>query len=112
MQVLDNEAHQPGLRADHAAGALYDLVAVPAGVEAPVNTWNRVWIRVVGSRYTFFLNGVMTADLDLTSDEGRALIAASKFAKYPEFGDTLDGPIVLQDHGGPVAFRNILLRRL
>lgn len=112
MQVLDNAAHEPKLTADHAAGALYDLVDAPEGLEAPANTWNRVFIRVVGTRYTLALNGMVTADLDLGSEEGRALIAASKFAKYPGFGYVFDGPVVLQAHGDPVAYRHILIRRL
>lgn len=112
MQVLDNEAHEPKLTADHAAGALYDLVDVPEGVEALTGSWNRVFIRVVGTRYTLVLNGLVTADLDLASEGGRALIAASKFAKYPEFGHILNGPVVLQAHGDPVSYRNILIRRL
>lgn len=112
MQILDPGAGDAAIKAEHAAGALYDLVPVPdkAGVEH--RAWNRAWIRVVGTRYTFALNGVVTADLDLAGEEGRALIARSKFSKYPEFGVMESGFIVLQDHGDSVAFRNILLRRL
>lgn len=112
MQVVDNEGHDPKLKAKHLAGALYDLVDVPEGVEAPTNRWNRAYIRVVGTHYTLALNGTVTADLDLAGKEGRALIAASKFAKYPKFGHILVGPIVLQAHGDPVSYRHILIRRL
>lgn len=112
MQVLDDIGYQPKQSADHSAGALYDLVDVPDGVEASADTWHRVFIRVVGTRYTLVLNDTVTADLDLASEKGRALIAASKFGKYPKFGHILDGLIVLQAHGDPVSYRNVRVRRL
>lgn len=110
MQILDDEAFQPDLKAKNASGALYDLVPVPDGVESVIGEWNTVRIVVEGSRYRFWLNGVQTADLDLESPEGRSLIAASKFAKYPGFGQEARGHIVLQDHGAKVEFRHILIR--
>ncbi|MEZ5276765.1 MAG: DUF1080 domain-containing protein [Opitutaceae bacterium] len=111
MQIYD-PVDASKVKRVHAAGALYDLVPVPDGLELRHLDWNRVWIRVVGTRYTFALNGVVTADLDLAGEEGRALVAGSKFAKYPEFGVAASGHVVLQDHGDAVAFRRILLRRL
>jgi len=112
MQILDDEAHQPGLKPQNASGALYDLVPVPDSVSSVVGAWNTVRIVVQGSRYRFWLNGVQTADLDLESREGRGLIAASKYARYPGFGREARGHIVLQDHGAKVEFRHILIRKL
>jgi hypothetical protein len=112
MQILDDEAHRPDLKPKNANGALYDLVPVPDGISSVIGEWNTVRIRVEGSRYRFWLNGVQTADLDLESLEGQRLIAASKFAKYPGFGKETRGHIVLQDHGAKVEFRQILIREL
>ncbi len=112
MQILDDEAFQPDLKLKNASGALYDLVPVPDGVRSVIGEWNTVRIVVQGSRYRFWLNGVQTADLDLESPEGRRLIAASKFARYPGFGRETRGHIVLQDHGAKVEFRHILIRGL
>ena len=39
-------------------------------------------------------------------------MAASKFAAMPLFGTFPSGVIGLQDHGEPVAFRNIKIRKL
>jgi len=38
-------------------------------------------------------------------------VAQSNFARYPAFGKAGKGHLCLQDHGGPVAFRNIKLRK-
>jgi len=112
MQILDDEAHRPDLKPKNANGSLYDLVPVPDGISSVSGEWNTVRILVEGSRYRFWLNGVQTADLDLKSPEGQKLIAASKFAKYPGFGQETRGHIVLQDHGDKVEFRHILIREL
>jgi len=39
-------------------------------------------------------------------------VAASKYKNIVGFGEWSDGHILLQEHGTPVAFRNIKLRKL
>ena len=38
--------------------------------------------------------------------------AKSKFKDVPGWGEKLKGPILLQDHGDEVAYRNIRIREL
>ena len=40
------------------------------------------------------------------------MVAASKFAKMEGYGVQRNGHIALQDHGTPVSYRNIRIRRL
>ena len=112
MQVLDNERHSDGQNPTHRAGSAYDLMASPDHVVKPVGEWNHASIRCQGSRVELRLNGVVTAAIDLASEEGRQVIAKSKFKDLPFFAKALKGKIVLQDHGDPVWFRNVKILRL
>lgn len=49
---------------------------------------------------------------ELATEEGKALIAKSKFKDLPFFAKAKKGKIVLQDHGDPVWFRNMKIRGL
>ena len=112
MQILDDEKHPNGKNPLTKAGSCYDLIAAPVGAVNKAMEWNDVHIIVKGSHYQFFLNGVKTADFDVESAEWKALIASSKFKKYPGFSENKQGFICLQDHADPVWFRNIKIREL
>lgn len=112
MQVLDDAGHPDGKIPSHRAGALYDLTVPPAGVAHPAGSWNHARLLVERGRLRQWLNGTLTADVPFGNDEWRTKVAGSKFAKMPLFGTFGSGVISLQDHGEPVAYRNIKLRRL
>ncbi len=112
MQILDNEGHSDGKIPTHRAGALYDITVPPANASHPAGSWNHARLRVEDGRIRQWLNGVPTADVPFGNDAWRAKVAASKFAKMPLFGTFPTGVIGLQDHGEPVAFRNVKLRVL
>jgi len=40
------------------------------------------------------------------------LVARSKFAEFEKFGMAVEAPILLQDHGNKVLFKNIKIREL
>lgn len=112
MQVLDDELHADGQVPSHRAGALYDLVVPPEDVVRPVGEWNEARIEVRGNRVRQWLNGHLTADVEIGSDDWNARLAASKFAEVPSFASAREGHIALQDHGDPVWYRDIRVRRL
>jgi hypothetical protein len=112
MQVLDDPAHQDGATPVHRAGALYDLVAAPEGVVRPAGEWNQVRIVVQGNRIQQWLNGQVTADIEMGSDEWNRVLAESKFHDMEGFAANRSGHIALQDHGDPVWYRNIRIRPL
>lgn len=112
MQILDDTAHRDGGSRLTSAGSNYALHPAPEGAVRPVGEWNEVRIVLRDRRVTHWLNGVMTADYTLGSPEWNALVAGSKFAAWPEYGQALSGHIGLQDHGNPVWFRDIRIRRL
>jgi hypothetical protein len=112
MQVLDDAAHRDGLSRLTAAGSNYGLHGVPEGIVRPAGEWNAVRIVVDGNHVEHWLNGVKVVEYELHSPEWKELVANSKFAQWPEYGQAAEGHIGLQDHGDRVAFRSIRIRVL
>lgn len=112
MQVLDNDGHSDGKIPSHRAGSLYDITVPPLAAAHPAGSWNHARLRVERGRIRQWLNGTLTADVSYGDEAWRQRVAASKFAAMPLFGTFPSGVIGLQDHGEPVAFRNIKIRKL
>ena len=88
------------------------MLLTPENIAKPVGQWNSARILARGPKIEMWLNGTRTASIDLSSNEGRKLIANSKFRDWPHFAKSPKGSIVLQDHGDPVWFRNLKIRPL
>lgn len=112
MQVLDNDGHADGKITTHRAGDLYDLIAADPETVLPPGEWNQVRIRIKDNHIEHWLNGVKVVSVERGGEQWNALVAASKFADMPRFGQSDEGYIVLQDHGDPVWYRNIRVRDL
>jgi hypothetical protein len=119
-QILDDDVHPDAKRGkdgDRTVASLYDLIPAAGTADHtkpihPVGEWNTARIIVNGTHAEHWLNGVKVLEYDRDSAQFRELIAASKFKVYPNFADMHDTVIDLQDHGFPVAFRNIKIREL
>lgn len=74
--------------------------------------WNTARIIVNNGHVEHWLNGNKVVAYDLWTPEWEALVKASKFSEYPDYGKTKNGHIGIQDHGQEVRFRNIKIRRL
>lgn len=112
MQVLDNDGHSDGKIPSHRAGSLYDMSVPPLSAAHPAGSWNHARLLVEKGRIRQWLNGTLTADVPFGNADWKKRVAASKFAGMPLFGTFPSGMIGLQDHGEPVAFRNIKIRKL
>ncbi len=112
MQVLDNDLHPDGANPMTSAGANYAMHAPPEDVTRPVGEWNTVRLRIQDGHVQHWLNGVPVVEYQLGSPEWEALLAKSKFTRWPGYGKTGRGHIALQDHGDPVWYRNIRVKRL
>ncbi|MCG8467970.1 MAG: DUF1080 domain-containing protein [Gemmatimonadetes bacterium] len=112
MQVLDNAGHRDGGDPLTSAGSNYGLYAPSADVTRPVGEWNEARIVRRGGRVEHWLNGIKLLEYELASAEWSSRVAASKFVEWPDYGIHHEGHIGLQDHGDPVWYRNIRIRRL
>ena len=112
MQVLDDDVHPDGKSQLTSAGAAYGLYPAPRGAVKPLGQWNAARILVDGAHVVHWLNGVKMADYVLGSADWLARVNQSKFVKWSEYGKAKQGYIGLQEHGNPVAFRNIKIKVL
>lgn len=112
MQILDNGCHPDNKFPKHRAGNLYDLIASPIESVKGPKEWNQV--RIISNRghLEFWLNGVKQLETTMFTPEWEAMIKESKFVKYPDFGKSRKGKIMLQEHGSRVWFRNIKIKEL
>ena len=116
FQILDDEHHPDaklGRAGDRTIGSLYDLIPAPKTKKVmPVGEWNHARILSQGKHVEFWLNGEKTVEFERGSAAFRDTVAQSKFKNIPNFGEWVDGHILLQEHGSVVSFRNIKLREL
>ena len=114
FQILDDARHPDaklGRDGNRTLGSLYDLLPAAASKRPnAIGQWNTARIVVQGSHVEHWLNGAKILEYERGSPEFRSQVAASKFSSVAGFSFWSDGHILLQEHGGEVAFRNLKIR--
>ncbi len=127
IQILDNDKG----RDPQKAGWLYQLyqptrpawvtqAEKAAGIEQkgpldatrPAGQWNQLYLRQTPQQSEVMMNGVSYYRFTKGNEDWNKRVAASKFAKFEQFGKPTKGHICLQDHSDLVSFRNIKIRVL
>lgn len=93
-------------------GAFYDVLPAESAVMMPPGIFNQSRLIVQANHVEHWLNGVKVLEYELGSDRVSTAIARSKFKDVKGFGAKFKTPILLQDHGAEVRFRNIKIRQL
>ena len=119
-QLLDDERHPDaklGAVGNRTLASLYDLI--PSYKQEPrfqrkIGDWNYGRIVVLPNNIIqHWLNGFKVLEYERGSNIYKALVARSKYEQWgDEFGMAESTPILLQDHGNTVYFKNLKIKEL
>lgn len=117
-QVLDDEKHpdaKMGSIGNRTLASLYDLIPSikHRNAKRSIGEWNKGMIIVYpNNRIEHWLNGVKVVEYQRGTPCFYALVARSKYEKWPNFGMASRGRILLQDHGNHVIYRSIKIKEI
>lgn len=97
----------------NSLASLYNIKASSADkkIKTVGKEWNSGRIVAVGKSLQHWLNGELVMEMEFDSKEWKEAVAKSKFKDNAKFARA-PGPILLQDHGDNVNYRNLRVRKL
>jgi hypothetical protein len=112
-QMIDDADGGDAGQPKRQTASFYDVLPpVDSKPLAKPNVWNSSRILIKGNHVEHYLNGAKVLTYELSSDEVKAGVAASKFKTAAKFGEKIQGHIMLTDHGDEAWFRNLRVREL
>jgi hypothetical protein len=109
VQVIDSAGKAKPDK--HDAGALYDMVAPTSNPMKPAGEWNSMIIACNGPFVSVLLNGVKVSETDFSkyTEVGKSPDGTKNKFKYAMANLPRKGYIGLQNHGGGLWYRNLML---
>ena len=112
-QIIDDKLGEDTRQANHLCGSLYDVLPPIESKKKmnPPGEWNTLLVVAEGKKVEHWMNGVKILEYTRGDKVFTDAVAKSKFSKtVPAFGTVEKGHILLQYHGGLVAFRNVKIK--
>jgi hypothetical protein len=110
-QMLDDSAF-PDLSRKNKTASWYSVLEAQGAEPKPAGEFNQSRIVVTGNHVEHWLNGVKVLEFELGTAATAEMIAKSNFKNVPGYAEKKRTPILLQDHGSAVWFRDIKIREL
>ena len=118
-QVLDDVKHPDaklGTVGNRTLASLYDIIPsnkLDPRFQRKIGEWNQGRIIVYPNNIVqHWLNGFKVIEYERKSNIFKVLVAHSKHAKWNGFGMQDKGPILFQEHGDSVFYKNIKIREI
>ncbi len=110
---LNDDIGNPRLP-QHTCGAIYDCLVPSKSMAKPPGEWNHVTITCKGPQINIVMNGEQIIDMNLDdwTEPGKNPDGTPNKFKTAYKDMPRRGHIGLQDHGDPVWYRNIRIKRL
>ncbi len=114
IEIQVSNSHGKPLSRGGTAGAVYDCLAPTENAVLPPGSWNRYRITCDDNRIVVQLNDrkVLEMDLDRWTETGKNPDGTPNKFTRPLKDFAREGYLGLQDHGRPVWYRNVRVKRL
>jgi hypothetical protein len=114
IEIQVTNSHGAAPSRGGTAGAVYDCLAPTSNTVKPAGQWNKCRITCKGSLIAVELNGekILEMDLDRWTETGKNPDGTTNKFTRPLKDFARTGYVGLQDHGRPVWYRSLRIKRL
>ena len=110
-QMLDDSSF-PGLSRKNLTASWYSVLEPHDAKPKPAGEFNQSRLIINGNHVEHWRNGSKVLEYDLGTAATATLISLSNFKNVPGYAEKKRTPILFQDHGSDVWFRDIKIREL